>query len=251
MDSTQDIVMERVEREIAPKGKGYVVFRRCPAAELPAALDREAAALFALSAEHVYAASTDPDTPLGEGNVGPWSLAYVHDMLAMYGELGPDRPRPEGRLTLEPLTRESGAEWLSIYNESFHSVPNSATYGEKELEQILGPEYRCGFALEQGKRVGVFELGYKKEFPEIGSIGLSANARGNGLGRELLLSVMDLIAGQGYAKCWLQVSTANAAAYALYQSVGFTLDRVLSQWFEVKRAGGFCPERHMTEKEKE
>lgn len=230
--------VERVTLEIEPKGKGYLVFRRCPAPELPGALDREAAALFELGARQVYAASTDPDSPLREGAVGAWNLTYAHDMLGMDRDLGPDRPRPRGRFSLEPLTREGGAEWLRIYNESFHSVPNSATYGGEALEQILGPEYRCGFALLEGRRVGIYECGFKKTFPEIGSIGLDAAHRGQGLGRELLLTVTDFLAELGYRRCWLQVSTANTPAYALYRRVGFTLDRVLSQWFEVSKIHG-------------
>lgn len=231
----ENIIIERFEREIAPKGKGYAAVRRCPRKDLPAALDREVSALFRAGARHVYVASTDGDTPLEEGPIGNWKLTYAHDMLGMYCELGADRPRPAGNLVLEPLTRPEGGLWLRLYNESFFAVPNSATYGDEELEQILTDQYCCGFALEGGKRVGIYELGYKKEFPEIGSIGLSDEVRGQGLGRELLLAVMDLAAGQGYPRCWLQVSTANTAAYALYQRVGFTLDRVLSKWYEVER----------------
>lgn len=233
MVQNSDIVIERVEAEVAPKEKGYIVIRRCPSEELTAVLEREAAALFQEGAAWVYAASTDPDAPLETGRRGRCDLRFVHDMLGMDRDLGPDRPRPEGRLTLEPLTRESGAEWLRIYNESFFAVPNSATYGKAALEQLLTEQYRCGFALLDGGRVGVYECGFKKEFPEIGSIGLVDAARGRGLGRELLLTVMDYLAGLGQARCWLQVSTGNGPAYALYQNVGFTLDRVLSHWFEV------------------
>lgn len=237
MEQQAEMIVERVVEEIAPKKKGYVVIRRCPPEALAATVDREAAALFSLGAEHVYAASTEPDAPLEAGRMGNWDLRYVHDMLGMERGLGADRPRPLGRLTLEPLTRERGTEWLRIYNESFFDVPNSATYGEKALEQVLTDQYSCGFAMLDGARVGIYECGFKKKFPEIGSVGLDAAFRGRGLGRELLLTVMDHLAGLGHDACWLQVSTANGPAYALYQSVGFTLDRVLSRWFEVTSCG--------------
>lgn len=237
MEQREPCAVERITAEIAPKGKGYVVLRRCPPEGLEAVLGREAAALFAAGAEHVYAASVDQDHPLGAGRLGPWALRFAHDMLGMYRDLGPDRPRPAGRLTLEPLTRKSGSEWLRMYNESFFAVPNSATYGEEELGHLLTGRYRCGFALLDGARAGVYECGFKKEFPEIGSIGLDGAFKGRGLGRELLLTVMDDLAGLGYGRCWLQVATANGPAYGLYQSVGFTLDRVLSRWYEVTPHG--------------
>lgn len=233
MKQHHQITVERVEKEVGPKGKGYVVIRHCPPGELATTLGGEVSTLLQAGARRVYAASTDPDAPLAAGRLGCWDLQFVHDMLGMGGNLGQDRPRPAHRLKLEPLTRESGAEWLRIYNESFFAVPNSATYGQEELEEILGAPYRCGFALLDGVRVGIYECGFKKEFPEIGAIGLLAPFQGQGLGRELLLTVMDDLAELGHAQCWLQVSTANRAAYELYQSVGFTLDRVLSRWFEV------------------
>ena len=59
-------------------------------------------------------------------------------------------------------------------------------------------------------------------------------ARGKGLGRALLLLAMDLLAGHGHDRCWLQVSTANEAAYRLYQETGFYTRKVRSQWFRAE-----------------
>ena len=94
-----------------------------------------------------------------------------------------------------------------------------------------------GFALLDGTPVGIYECGFKKEHPEIGSIGLTKSARGKGLGRELLLSVMDMLAEMGCKRCWLQAPTANEAAYPLYLAVGFARESLLSRWFAVKAEG--------------
>lgn len=118
-----------------------------------------------------------------------------------------------------------------------HSVPSSATYDVEALAEMLTDQYRCGFALLDGKRVGVYECGFKKAQPEIGSIGLDESCRGQGLGRELLLTVMDYLAGLGHKRCWLQVATTNAPAYALYRATGFGEEEVLARWFEVTPHG--------------
>ena len=225
-----------ITREIPAKGKGYIIIRKCGPDQVAQVLRRAASELLGQGASLIYAASIDPAAPLvaGEG----YTLEHAHDMLGMERSLAdPDRPRPEGRLTLEPLTRAKGGAWLCLLNESFFDVPNSSTNDEADLRDFLEGPYRCGFALLDGAPVGVYECGFKKESPEIGSIGLSRDFRGRGLGRELLLSVMELLAGLGYEKCWLQVSTANEAAYPLYQSVGVTLDRVLSRWYQVISQG--------------
>lgn len=225
--------IEIIHKEIAPKGKGYIVVRECPRPELDGLVRRGAEELFAAGARQVFVASTDPDAPLTEGP----ELRHVYDMLGMYRGLGPDRPRPEGRLTLEPLTGESGEAWNAILNESFHFVPSSATYSGADVAAMLAGPYRCGFALLDGQRVGVYECGFKKAQPEIGSVGLDAEHRGKGLGRELLLTVMDDLAGLGHTRCWLQVATTNAPAYALYRAVGFGEEEVLVRWYEVIRHG--------------
>lgn len=222
---------ETIFREIEPKKKGYCVIRACEPQEVEALARREAERLFAAGAEQVFVTSTDPAAPLVEGP----GLRHVYDMLGMGRDLGPDRPRSQGRLTLEPLTAEAGEVWADMLNRSFHFVPSSATYFPEEVGEFLTDQYRCGFALLDGVRVGVYECGFKKEHPEIGSIGLEKGCQGQGLGRELLLTVMDFLAELGETACWLQVATTNGPAYALYQSTGFTLDRVLARWYEVER----------------
>ena len=89
--------------------------------------------------------------------------------------------------------------------------------------------------LEDGAPVGIYELDIRTG--EIEGIGLRQAARGRGLGRELLLMSMELLAGHGYDRCWLQVSTANEAAYRLYSETGFSTRRVRSRWFRAEWNG--------------
>ena len=229
--------LEIITREIPAKGKGYILIRKCWPGQVDDALRQGARRLLGEGATAIYAASTDPSAPLCEGPGDGYRLEFRHDMLGMERALDDARPRPSGRLTLEPLTREKGGMWLALLNESFFDVPNSATNDEADLRDFLEGPYRCGFALLDGVPVGVYETGFKKEHPEIGSIGLTKDARGKGLGRELLLSVMDMLAGLGCQRAWLQVSTANERAYPLYRSVGFTQVQTLSHWYEVISEG--------------
>ncbi|NCB63491.1 MAG: GNAT family N-acetyltransferase [Clostridia bacterium] len=226
--------LEVIEKEIVPKGKAYLVLRE-GSVEGMAEILRE---LRGKGARQVFLTSKAPETELQVGAPDEVRLAFAHDMLGLTCALTFDRPRPQGRLTLEPLTREKKDLFLDIYNQSFFDVPNSATYDAETFEEIMTPEYHCGFALLDGSPVGIYELGFKKENPEIGSIGLTVEARGKGLGRELLLTVMDNLADLGYKACWLQVSTLNRQAYPLYRSVGFGQDELLGRWYEVTEAHG-------------
>lgn len=133
------------DAEIAPKGKAYLVLESGPAEGLPGLL----CALRGRGARLVFLASK-AEYPLSDGILDGVVLTHAHDMLGMTRALTPDRPRPQGRLILSPLAWEGKTPFLRIYNDSFFSVPNSATYGDEEFEQLMGPEYRCGFALLEG-----------------------------------------------------------------------------------------------------
>ena len=222
----------RVTREIPRRGTAYLILRQCTAQMFGEWLGREVRAMTDLGAREIYVASTDPAAPLSEGAMRPVRLAYVHDMLEMERALDDCRPRSQGRLMTKPLTGGLGERWLAIYNEAFDSVPNAATYGAEELAERLARPGSCGFALEDGTPVGIYELDLQTG--EIEGIGLKKLARGKGLGRALLLLAMDLLAGHGHDRCWLQVSTANEAAYRLYQETGFYTRKVRSQWFRAE-----------------
>ena len=227
--------IQRVTREIPYRGIAYLIFRRCPAEERDELLRREVRALMDQGAREVYAASTDPEAPLAEGERGGLRLTHVHDMLEMERALDKGRPRPGGRLRAEPLTEALGERWLTLYNEAFSAVPNAATYGREELAEMLAKPGSCGLVLEGEEPVGIYELDFQTG--EIEGIGLKKTARGRGLGRELLLLAMDLLAERGHDGCWLLVSTANLAAYRLYQETGFSTRQVRSRWYRAETTG--------------
>ena len=224
--------LEIITKEIPAKGKAYIIVRRCPPEGLDAALRRGAAQALSHGASLLYAASTDPEAPLEAGEKRGYQLIYEHDMLRMSRTLTEEPPRP-GRLRLEPLVREKGGTWLALYNEGFFNVPNSATYDGNDLERVLGEACSAGFVLLDEVPVGVYELGFAEEQPEIEGVALRRDFQGRGLGRELLLELMGMLARQGHTECWLRVATSNRNACALYRSLGFGRESVLSRWFQV------------------
>lgn len=227
-----EIQLQSVTREIPHRGIAYLMFRRCPVEERDKRLEREVKALADQGAREIYISSTDPEASLTEGKVGRVRITHVHDMLEMERPLGGDHPRSRGRLRVIPLTAALGERWLSIYNEAFAAVPNAATYGQEELAEQLAKPGSCGFVLEREEPVGIYELDLQSG--EIAGIGLKKTARGRGLGRELLLLAMELLEEHGHDSCWLQVSTANPAAWQLYQKSGFHTRQVRSRWFRAE-----------------
>lgn len=229
--------LEIITKEIPAKGKGYMRILRCWPDQVDGLIRQGARSLLQQGATEIYAASLDPAAPLAEGSGDGYRLEFRHDMLRLERLLDRTCPVPEGKLTLEPLSREKVGQWLTLYNECFFDVPNSATYGRNDLERVQEEGSRCGLALLDGVPVGVYELDFQGADPEIAGIGLCKDFRGKGLGRELLRSVTALLAAEGFERTWLKVSTANIQAYPLYQSDGFVQTRLISHWYQVISEG--------------
>ena len=112
-------------------------------------------------------------------------------------------------------------------------MPNSATYGPRDLERALSSEFACGFVQWRDIPVGVYELDLSQDVPVIDGIALHKDFRGKGLGRELLAAVLSQLADRGYRRCRLMVATDNENAFALYRAMGFRAAGVQSQWFQM------------------
>ncbi len=225
-----------ITKEITAKGKGYLVIRKCPPDKLSDTVRRGARELLEAGASLLYAASADPAAPLAEGIWGNCRLSFCHDMLRMERALDKSIAGAD-EIVLEGLCREKWGQWLTLYNEGFFHVPNSATYDHKDLVRCMEESSRCGFAVAKGVAVGVYELNLQGECPEIEGIALVKSARGKGLGRALLRACMAELAGLGYNSCCLRMSTANEAALRLYQEEGFFQTDVVGRWYQILAQG--------------
>lgn len=218
--------------EIAAKGKAYLALRRCRAEDVDETLRKGREELLRLGAAEIYVTSSDPAVRLEEGSQAGCRLVHVRDLLWMERELE-TLPEESGGVSLVPLVRERGGTWLTLHNECFFDMPNSATYGPRDLDRALSPEYACGFVMWNEIPVGVYELELAQEIPVIDGIALHKDFRGKGLGRSLLTAVLAQLSGRGYRRCRLMVATDNQAAFCLYRAAEFRAAGVQSQWFQM------------------
>lgn len=218
--------------EIGAKGKAYLALRRCRTEDVDETLRKGREELLRLGATEIYVTSTDPAAPLEEGSRAGCRLSHVRDLLWMERELR-TLPETAGAVQLVPLARERGGAWITLHNECFFDMPNSATYGPQDLDRALSSECACGFVQWKDIPVGVYELELTQESPVIDGIALHKDFRGKGLGRELLTAVLNELAARGHQRCRLMVATDNENAFALYRSTGFKAAGVQSQWFQM------------------
>ena len=218
--------------EITAKGKGYLVIQHCRTGELDELLCRGRQELLSLGATELLVTSRDPGAPLEEGWQGDCRLEVVRDLLELQRDLSQLPGQPQ-RLSLEPLTRDPGGAGLALYNGGFVGNANAASHGRRDLDRALEEGHRCGFAVVNGVRVGVYELDLPQEVPETEGIALQKDARGQGLGRELLWGTMALLAEAGADRCKLLVASDNESAFSLYRRTGFKAAGIKSKWFRM------------------
>ena len=114
-------------------------------------------------------------------------------------------------------------------------MPNSETVDRSHVDQLVRPEERAGIAWLGTRPVGIYDCTAEGATPVIEALSIIKVMRRRGLGRELLHTVMANLAGEGYTRCKLMVSTANEAAFSLYRAEGFTVAEKISSWYEVRR----------------
>ncbi|MGH9282284.1 MAG: mycothiol synthase, partial [Acidimicrobiales bacterium] len=156
------------------------------------------------------------------------------------------RPLPVGE-SFELATRpfEPGRDehaWLEVNSRAFASHPEQGGWDLETLKRREAEPWfdASGFLLhERGGRLAGFVWtkvhaghdhhpchGHSAHLGEIYVIAVDPDFQGQGLGRQLVLAGLDLMARQGVATGMLYVDASNAGAVHLYEDVGFTVDHL-------------------------
>lgn len=221
------MVIEIIQREIAPKGIGYLILRDCPEDRLDEGLKKGMERLKKAGAKTVLATSLPEGEPLHPGPVGIWRLTHAHDMVRMERALPAEKPELKLNLRSPKRGQEEGI-YLSLVNRAFADVPNAATQRPGDLRI---QNHRYAVAYQGDKPVGAFEVDLSEKVPELVTLAVEPELWRQGLGRSILRAALD---SMGKApSCGLMVSSRNTAAMALYESEGFAQTGVISSWFEV------------------
>ena len=123
--------------------------------------------------------------------------------------------------------------WLAQNNAAFADHPEQGAWTERQLEERLREPWfdpSGFFLLELDGRLAascwtkVHEL-HPDRFGEIYVVAVHPDFRGRGLGRMMVLHGLDALRRKGVTSATLFVDESNAPARALYESLGFTLER--------------------------
>lgn len=198
-------------KEIPVSGYSYVLVRSVWKDNLPGLLEEAAAFCREAGAKAVFASYECYDLP----------ARHVHDML----EYSMDARRlPEvAPVPLTPLSKENGADYLAVYNRCFAQMPGHASYGEKDLERLLGQD-AAFLCYRGGTPAAVAELS------EHSLEGIGVLPEFKGLGYPLAVTALKRLPGE---TLFLKVASTNHRAIRLYHRIGFAQTRIISRWWEL------------------
>jgi ribosomal-protein-alanine N-acetyltransferase len=124
-----------------------------------------------------------------------------------------------GAVAIEPASLRDAPKLAQLHGSSFHRG-----WGEGEFEQMLSERNTLVHRLRQGqKTIGFAVSRMAADEAEILSIAVDAKHRGRGLSRNLLLTHLGHLAGQGVRTVFLEVEENNQPARRLYHRAGFAV----------------------------
>jgi len=168
-------------------------------------------------------------------------LPLVRTLHKLSGPLPPAAEAPSQPPAVIRAFRPGKDEeaWLIANNAAFAGHPENSAW---TLSDIVERQSREWFRADDFRLAWVDDrvAGFcwtKRHGPELGEIyvvGVHPEFQGKGLGRRIVIDALWYLASVGCASGLMYVDTANQTALSLYQSLGFTVERV-DHCFEVPK----------------
>ncbi len=146
---------------------------------------------------------------------------------------GPHPRHPETDLQLEEICEQNAGKYRRVHNAAFSATPNGATLTRRGMRELMQSDNRAGLCRHDGRVVGIYETRAQSRVGWIENIAVHPAEQGRGIGRALMDRLIHDLHRESCREIRLTVMSSNTAALRLYTGAGFTLRRVLSEWFQL------------------
>lgn len=111
---------------------------------------------------------------------------------------------------------------LREIQEILRGAPEAAGWSEAALAETLERDPAHFLVARRGGVIAGFVIGRRvAEEGEILNLAVKPEYRRRGVGRTLVQTLLEIFAGEGVVKAFLEVRESNVAAIALYEQLGF------------------------------
>jgi ribosomal protein S18 acetylase RimI-like enzyme len=128
------------------------------------------------------------------------------------------RAAAKDAVAVRELVREAYAKWVPLLGRE--PLPMKADYARAVAE------HRIDMLMTGGEMRGLIETMLREDHLWIENVAVRPDAQGAGLGRRLLAHAESLAAEAGLGELRLLTSSAFAANVALYERLGYVIDRL-------------------------
>lgn len=138
------------------------------------------------------------------------------------------------KLDLRPSHSLGLAQYTALFNAAYEGylipfhLDESTAAAMAEAFDLDADASRI--ALRDGETVGLGNLGIRGEDAWIGGVGVVPAARRSGIGEALMRALHEQARERGVRRVWLEVIVENAAAFALYEKLGYRTVRDVDVW---------------------
>ena len=152
------------------------------------------------------------------GNVSPDRYPLYTQVIEMCAEKS---AIPNTNTIVIPASNDTIEKWRQLYNDKMRAVPLASFVSQLDAEDMMkkGSAY---FVYQDDVCIGL-------------AVGLDGRIDGiaslvPGVGKDVLRALCGVLTENELS---LEVASENKRAIALYQSFGFTIKKVLSEWYQV------------------
>ncbi len=215
-----------VQREIRPKGKAYILIRRCREKDFSRLAARLIHQCHRNGAKEIYIKDTEPGKDrLRQGDeYGYYTLEYGYRLYELEKRVEKKESSQPAPVTLTRLQKKDRQEWLQLYHSVFFSISGSATYDEEMIERETGEdglEFLWVNAKRRRQGFAVVQERPEEDCLYIDMLGIRKEQQKNGFGMGLLEALEQMAAKRGLGKLKLTVANDNEPAKGLYRKYGF------------------------------
>ena len=225
-----------IQREVKKKGKAYLIIYRCRDEDFESALLRLTKRATRNGARRVYV--YDVQGRIHDGMQLQYFtyrfdtrmdiLVWKPEKYASYrNSMGEDCT-----VSLIPMGEELSEEYIRLQNDGFRMAPNSRSYDETDVRELLKDRRRSGFIISDGERnVGMTEIRWDKDQVFLDALAFLPEYQKKGYGTQVMRRLLDQLRKWDVSHIFLTVASANHGAYRLYESMGFEWKETTSVWY--------------------
>lgn len=162
----------------------------------------------------------DMENKISQINFDHYTLTLTTSIMTLVKNISNSHIN-NNNISLKKVKYKDIETYTKVINEIMHDVPASITYDQYETHRLIESGFNDLYLIQKEKEVvGILEVSFEEDIPEITNIGILSKNQGQGIGK-VSLNLIENILSKDYDQLTINVAKENEVAYRLYTDFGF------------------------------